>query len=464
MRRGELNNRNNSIVLMSHNNRKIVKFVYFFVSKIESLGVIGGVHETPDVKLALSYTHFLRRPLSAMPYMKVVMSSVVWGLSSGQLTGPYVVVPTGITLGQRYEYCSRKRVRPSSPILGKIKEVVKPQPRFLVMSRVENDEDLKCVSPFILERVINGAAKSEVSIRKMRDGIIMIQTTTDTQSSNIKAISEIPLSNTTHTPVKVEPHKFLNVCKGVVTCYELDCARKEYASSQAPVFQTSYSQIFSQNVNCFNCNCAVNLAKTPSRPVPLVSARDTRIENVQTKSSPPPVPPSSAPRGTPPSPPRGTKTQAAGDEPLTPTSGLPEVGVSCVTGEAAKASPTGALRKDQRETAEKNNPKKASKVLTKPARKDTTTHIPFISNAGTHVWAPLLVHLGQRPKRRLNSVTASRSFLHKLAVENRSAPAGVLGNGKQTAIVAAHTGGYALESFAVVPPSCRVFIQESSHH
>nr|CAD7198010.1 unnamed protein product [Timema douglasi] len=156
----------------------------------------------------------------------------------------------------------RKRVRLSSPLLGKIQEVGRPQPHFLVMSRVEDNEDLKRVSPFILERVINGAAKSEVSIRKLRDGTLMIQTTTDTQSSNIMAIFEIPLSNTTHIPVKVEPHRFLNVCKGC--------------------------------------------------------------------------------------------------------------------GEAVKASPTGVLKKDQRETTEKNYIKKASMALTKPLRKAPTTQ--FLQN------------------------------------------------------------------------------------
>nr|CAD7201810.1 unnamed protein product [Timema douglasi] len=282
---------------------------------------------------------------------------------------------------------SRKRVRPSSPILGKIQEVVRPQPRFLVMSRVENNEDLKRVSPFILERVINGAAKSEVSIIKLRDGTIMIQTKTDTQSSDIMAISEIPLSNTTHIPVKVEPHRFLNVCKGVVTCYDLDCV--------------SIEDIF-------------NLAKTSSRPVPLVSARDISIGNAPIKSSPPPVPPRnhpretpprnhpqetppsptrgtppgpprgtppspprgtppSPPRGTPPSPPRGNKLRVAAVESLILASGPPEVGMSGCTGEAIKVSPTGALKKDQRETAGKNIIKKASKALTKPSRKDTTT-------------------------------------------------------------------------------------------
>nr|CAD7462962.1 unnamed protein product [Timema tahoe] len=33
--------------------------------------------------------------------------------------------------------------------------------------------------------------------------------------------------NTTYIPVKVEPHVFLNVCKGVVTCFDLDCVNIE---------------------------------------------------------------------------------------------------------------------------------------------------------------------------------------------------------------------------------------------
>nr|CAD7445556.1 unnamed protein product [Timema bartmani] len=117
-----------------------------------------------------------------------------------------------------------KRMRPPSPILEKSR---------------------KC--PFILERAINGAAKSDVSIRKLRDGTILIQTATDVQSSNIMAITEIPSSNTAYILVKVKPHRFLNVCKGVVTCFDLDCV--------------SIEEIF-------------NLAKTSTQPVPLVSDRD----------------------------------------------------------------------------------------------------------------------------------------------------------------------------------------------
>nr|CAD7447083.1 unnamed protein product [Timema bartmani] len=173
--------------------------------------------------------------------LQVVMSSVVWRSPSGGLTGLHVdqlgspwvynssivrVVPkngmttsfvvagnllsTGTVLpnpagnslpGPSQDRINDKRqkwVRPSSPLQLKIQEVMRPQPRFLVMSRVEEGETLKCASPFILERVINGAAKSEVSIRKLRDSTAMIQTINDVQMVNLMGITEIPLSNSAH--------------------------------------------------------------------------------------------------------------------------------------------------------------------------------------------------------------------------------------------------------------------------
>nr|CAD7263816.1 unnamed protein product [Timema shepardi] len=46
-------------------------------------------------------------------FRKVATSNVEWSPSLGELTGPYMVVPSGITLGLRYEYCAgcpQKRV------------------------------------------------------------------------------------------------------------------------------------------------------------------------------------------------------------------------------------------------------------------------------------------------------------------------------------------------------------------
>nr|CAD7462617.1 unnamed protein product [Timema tahoe] len=161
------------------------------------------------------------------------------------------------------------------------------------------------------KRVINGAARSDVAIRKIRDGMILIQTTTDIQSNNILEISEIPVSDKTKIKVvmvgcipgpfkvKVEPHRFLNVYKRVVTCFDLDCVTiGEICEGLAPQ----------------------KVTETSSRPVLLVSARDTYSHNVSNTVStrllreetpperppPPPVAPRSPPRRTPPSPPRGT--------------------------------------------------------------------------------------------------------------------------------------------------------------
>nr|CAD7407521.1 unnamed protein product [Timema poppensis] len=64
--------------------------------------------------------------------------------------------PAGISLpghsqGQNSEK-KRKRERPFSPILND-QEGVRPQSRFLIMSRAGKDKNLKRVIPFILERV-----------------------------------------------------------------------------------------------------------------------------------------------------------------------------------------------------------------------------------------------------------------------------------------------------------------------
>nr|CAD7443851.1 unnamed protein product [Timema bartmani] len=185
----------------------------------------------------------------------------------------------------------RKRVRPSSPVIIENQEVVRPQPRFLVMSRVDDGEILKRISPFILERVINGAAKSEVSIRKLRDGTVMIRTINDVQTVNVMRITEIALSNSAHLQVKVEPHRFLNNFKGLVTCYDLDCVSIEEICDELALQHSS------------------------SRPVPLVTTRETPSQQAPKfvqeatppmRSFPPPIPLRSPPRGTSPSPPRGS--------------------------------------------------------------------------------------------------------------------------------------------------------------
>nr|CAD7202688.1 unnamed protein product [Timema douglasi] len=84
----------------------------------------------------------------------------------------------------------RKRVWLSSPLMEKVQETVRPQACFMVMSRVDESENIRGVGPFVLERVISGAAESGVSIRKLCDGTIMIQTDNDIQMTKIMAMTE----------------------------------------------------------------------------------------------------------------------------------------------------------------------------------------------------------------------------------------------------------------------------------
>nr|CAD7449497.1 unnamed protein product [Timema bartmani] len=213
-----------------------------------------------------------------------------------------------------------KRVRPSSPILEKIQEVVRPQPCFLVMSRVDGNENLKCVSPFILERVINGASKLDVSLRKLCDGTILIQTATDVHSSNIMAITEIPSSNKAYVPVKVEPHRFLNVCKGVVTCYDFDCVSIEEI----------FEELSPQHVTEVYCIEATSSEMPSPPPVP---PRSPWGFPPGPPRGPPPTPRRGPPQGSSPNPPRGTKVLGAVDGSPALISGSPEVRVGGRTGD-----------------------------------------------------------------------------------------------------------------------------------
>nr|CAD7426478.1 unnamed protein product [Timema monikensis] len=131
-------------------------------------------------------------------------------------------------------------------------------------------------------------------------------------------------------------------CRGKPTC--ADCGQEAHNTS-------CESQKF-----CVNCKGEDNVPKILST----TGAPEHSLRNPQALLG-----------ETTPLPPMSPKLPAAIVEPLNPTSGTPEVGMNGSTGEAAKASPTGALRKDQRGTVDKITGKKVLKALTKPSRKDT---------------------------------------------------------------------------------------------
>nr|CAD7432690.1 unnamed protein product [Timema monikensis] len=128
----------------------------------------------------------------ALPHVKVVISSVMWGSPFGRLTRPHVVVPTWINLGLRSE-CS-VRVVPKYGIATSFVAAdnllsagtVLPYPagnslpgpsqdhiNYKRRKRVDNDETLKRASTFILERVINGTLEASCQLVRQCGGEVL---------------------------------------------------------------------------------------------------------------------------------------------------------------------------------------------------------------------------------------------------------------------------------------------------
>ncbi|KAG8236167.1 hypothetical protein J437_LFUL005274 [Ladona fulva] len=87
------------------------------------------------------------------------------------------------------------------------------------------------MSPFLIHRVLSGSVLGKLkSAEKLRDGTLLVETNDETQSEAL-----LKMTNIQDTPIKVEPHKTLNTCRGVISCYDLmyitaDEIAKEMAS------------------------------------------------------------------------------------------------------------------------------------------------------------------------------------------------------------------------------------------
>lgn len=81
-------------------------------------------------------------------------------------------------------------------------------------------EDLKKVTPFTISKVIESCAGKPANIKKLRDGTILVECHTDTQSGKLLKLTNF----TDDIKIKAEPHGKLNYSKGVIRSYDLMCA------------------------------------------------------------------------------------------------------------------------------------------------------------------------------------------------------------------------------------------------
>jgi hypothetical protein len=89
-------------------------------------------------------------------------------------------------------------------------------PHFLVIKSNDDATPATTLSPFIIEKAIQGCIGTAKQVKKLRSGVLLVEVTREAQ-----AISLLNLKSITSMGVSVTPHRTMNSCKGVVRSYDL---------------------------------------------------------------------------------------------------------------------------------------------------------------------------------------------------------------------------------------------------
>ncbi|XP_073821267.1 uncharacterized protein [Musca autumnalis] len=95
---------------------------------------------------------------------------------------------------------------------NKVLRILSAGPKYLLMSRIESEETLKGVSPFLIKKIIDCVCGEIEMCQKLRSGDLLIKTKTATQATKLIQI----ITLTPDIKVKVTEHSYLNYTKGVI--------------------------------------------------------------------------------------------------------------------------------------------------------------------------------------------------------------------------------------------------------
>lgn len=101
------------------------------------------------------------------------------------------------------------------PALGLIPQ--RQEGRYLLLARSDEGETLDGVSPFLIDKVIKNCCRDVASVKRIREGKILIQTRTEKQANDLKKLTTL----IDGLNVTVSDHATLNTCKVVITCHDL---------------------------------------------------------------------------------------------------------------------------------------------------------------------------------------------------------------------------------------------------
>lgn len=88
---------------------------------------------------------------------------------------------------------------------------------YYIMSSAVENHDLKKVSPFLIEKALTTYVGDGTITKRLRDGQLLIKCKNEKQAQQLLAMKSLG----GQINVKVEEHKTLNVCKGIVYCDDL---------------------------------------------------------------------------------------------------------------------------------------------------------------------------------------------------------------------------------------------------
>ncbi|KAG8280748.1 hypothetical protein J6590_108267 [Homalodisca vitripennis] len=98
-----------------------------------------------------------------------------------------------------------------------------PTPLFLVFKHKDESQNLAKVSPFLVNKALVGVGGSPSSVRKLRNGSILVEAANAPQAQKFLSMR----SFYDKVEVVVHPHETLNFCKGIVFCRDMLCCSIE---------------------------------------------------------------------------------------------------------------------------------------------------------------------------------------------------------------------------------------------
>ena len=83
--------------------------------------------------------------------------------------------------------------------------------KFLIIESTNKEKPITSLSPFVIEKQIEASIGTPKSVKKLRNGTLLVETTRKAQTENL-----LKLNKFFNLPVEVTQHKTLNSSKGII--------------------------------------------------------------------------------------------------------------------------------------------------------------------------------------------------------------------------------------------------------